>query len=97
VPRSSVDGPEIAGNRDIARINAPWELEDVAFAVVRASFAVAETGSVLLGDAGLCVNALACLAQHLIMLLDPIDLRSVRSDRCDDFVAAAHFFAPRFA
>jgi hypothetical protein len=89
--------PEVAGDRDIARINAPWELTDVAFAAVRASFAVADTGSVLLSDAGLCVNALAYLAQHLIVLLDPIDLPSVRSDRCDDFVTAAHFFAPRFA
>jgi hypothetical protein len=69
--------PEIAGNRDIARINAPWELVDVEFAVVRTSFAGAETGSVLLGDASLCVNALAYLAPHLIVLLDPIDLRSV--------------------
>jgi L-lactate dehydrogenase complex protein LldG len=63
--------PEIAGNRDIALVSAPADLADVDFAVVRASFAVAETGSVLLSDADLRVNALAYLAQHLIVLLDP--------------------------
>jgi L-lactate dehydrogenase complex protein LldG len=66
--------PEIAGNRDIARITEPWELADVDFAIVRASFAVAETGSVLLSNADLRVNALAYLAQHLIVLLDPFDI-----------------------
>ena len=57
--------PEIAGNRDLA---------DVDFAIVRASFAVAETGSVLLSDADLRVNSIAYLAQHLIVLLDPADI-----------------------
>src|SRR5262245_41799683 len=38
--------PEITGNRDIGRIGAPQELADVDFAIVRAAFAVAETGSV---------------------------------------------------
>jgi L-lactate dehydrogenase complex protein LldG len=66
--------PEIAGNRDIANTSAPPELADVDVAVVRASFAVAETGSVLLRDADLKVNALAYLAQHLIVLLDPADI-----------------------
>jgi len=32
---------------------------------------VAETGSILLSDADLKVNAVAYLAQHLIVLLDP--------------------------
>ncbi len=66
--------PEIAGNRDIGGVGAPRDLADVDFAIVRASFAVAETGSVLLGDADLRVNALAYLAQHLIVLLDPADI-----------------------
>ncbi len=66
--------PEIAGNRDIAGVGAPRELADVDFAIVRASFAVAETGSVLLSDADLRVNAVAYLAQHLIVLLDPADI-----------------------
>jgi L-lactate dehydrogenase complex protein LldG len=66
--------PEIAGNRDIAGVNKPQDLADVDFAVVRASFAVAETGSVLLSDADLRVNAVAYLAQHLIVLLDPTEI-----------------------
>jgi L-lactate dehydrogenase complex protein LldG len=66
--------PEIAGNRDIAGVGAPQDLADVDFAIVRASFGVAETGSVLLSDMGLRVNAVAYLAQHLIVLLDPADI-----------------------
>ncbi len=66
--------PEIGGNRDIAGIGGPQDLADVDFAIVRASFAVAETGSVLLSDADLHVNAVAYLAQHLIVLLDPVDI-----------------------
>jgi L-lactate dehydrogenase complex protein LldG len=65
---------EIAGNRDIASVCATQDLADVDFAIVRASFAVAETGSVLLSDADLHVNAVAYLAQHLIVLLDPADI-----------------------
>jgi L-lactate dehydrogenase complex protein LldG len=66
--------PAVAGNRDIAGIRAPQELADVDFAIVRAAFAVAETGSLLLSDSELHVNALAYLAQHLIVLLDPADI-----------------------
>ena len=66
--------PEITGNRDIATVDKPQDLADVEFAIVRASFAVAETGSVLLSDADLRVNAVAYLAQHLIVLLDPADI-----------------------
>jgi L-lactate dehydrogenase complex protein LldG len=66
--------PEIAGNRNVASIGTPQDLADVDFAIVRAAFAVAETGSVLLSDADLHVNAVAYLAQHLIVLLDPADI-----------------------
>jgi L-lactate dehydrogenase complex protein LldG len=66
--------PEIKGNRDIAEVHQPTDLADVDFAIVRASFAVAETGSILLSDADLQVNAVAYLAQHLIALLDPADI-----------------------
>lgn len=66
--------PEIAGNRDIATMSAPNDLADVDIAIVRASFGVAETGSVLLKDADLGVNAIAYLAQHLIVLIDPADI-----------------------
>jgi L-lactate dehydrogenase complex protein LldG len=66
--------PEIAGNRDIAGVSKPQDLADVDFAIVRASFGVAETGSVLLSDADLHVNAAGYLAQLLIVLLDPADI-----------------------
>src|SRR5262249_35343846 len=58
----------------LATVGKPQDLADVDFAIVRASFAVAETGSVLLSDAKLHVNAVAYLAQHLIVLLDPADI-----------------------
>jgi L-lactate dehydrogenase complex protein LldG len=64
----------VLGNRDITSIHAPQELADVDFAIVRAAFGVAETGSVLLGARELHVNAVAYLAQHLIVLLDPADI-----------------------
>jgi L-lactate dehydrogenase complex protein LldG len=66
--------PEINGNRAIERVQSPRDLADVDFAIVRAAFAVAETGSVLLSDSDLRVNAVAYLAQHLIVLLDPADI-----------------------
>jgi L-lactate dehydrogenase complex protein LldG len=66
--------PEIAGNRNIAIVKNPQDLADVDFAIVRASFGVAETGSVLLSDTDLRINAVAYLAQHLIVLLDPADI-----------------------
>ena len=66
--------PEIAGNHDIAGVRAPQDVADVDFAIVRAVFGVAETGSVLLSDRELRVNAVAYLAQHLIVLLDPADI-----------------------
>jgi L-lactate dehydrogenase complex protein LldG len=66
--------PELAGNRDIADIGATQDLADVDVAIVRASFAVAETGSLLLSETDLHVNAVAYLAQHLIVLLDPADI-----------------------
>ena len=65
---------EIAGSRDIAAVKEPQELADVDFGIVRASFGVAETGSVLLSDSDLHVNAVAYLAQYLIVLLDPSDI-----------------------
>jgi L-lactate dehydrogenase complex protein LldG len=66
--------PEIVGNREIVGVGEPRDLADVDLAIVRASFAVAETGSVLLSDTDLHVNGVAYLAQHLIVLLDPIDI-----------------------
>ena len=79
--------PEIAGNRDIASVTVPQDLADVDFAIVRAAFAVAETGSALLSDGDLHVNAVAYLAQHLIVLLDPADIvvNLHHAYRCPEF------------
>jgi L-lactate dehydrogenase complex protein LldG len=62
---------EVSGNRVLRNTKAPAELDDVDVGVVRAAFGVAETGSVWLTEAELEVNALAFLAQHLVVLLDP--------------------------
>ena len=65
---------EMRGELDLATVVYPRALADVDHALVRASCGVAETGSVLLTDLDLKVNALAYLAQHLIVLLDPADI-----------------------
>ena len=62
---------EVQGNRALGRVKEPAELDDVDVGVVRAAFGVAETGSVWLTEEELEVNALAFLAQHLVVLLDP--------------------------
>jgi L-lactate dehydrogenase complex protein LldG len=66
--------PEVRGEVDLTKVADPRALADVDHAVVRACCGVAETGSVLLTDLDLKVNALAYLAQHLIVLLDPADI-----------------------
>jgi L-lactate dehydrogenase complex protein LldG len=66
--------PEVTGNRPLSGVHAPQDLADVDVGVVRAAFAVAETGSICLTDANLDVNALGYLSQHLIALLDPADI-----------------------
>ena len=63
--------PEVTGNRPLQGVGRPSELDDVDVGVVRAAFGVAETGSVLLTEAHLGVEALGFLAQHLVVLLDP--------------------------
>ncbi|KQO56662.1 hypothetical protein ASG60_12910 [Methylobacterium sp. Leaf469] len=66
--------PEITGNRDLGAVARPQDLADVDVAIVRAVFGVAETGSVLFTQDELQVNAVAYLAQHLVVLLDPADI-----------------------
>jgi L-lactate dehydrogenase complex protein LldG len=66
--------PEIAGNCQITDVNSPAELPNVQFVIVRASSAVIESGAVLLNHHDLRVNAVALLARHLIVLLDPVDI-----------------------
>ena len=66
--------PEVKGNRALSRIVEPADLADVDVGIVRAAFAVAETGSIWLSETELQVNSLAFLAQHLLALLDPGDI-----------------------
>lgn len=63
--------PEVRGTRSLDETAGPATLADVDVGVVRAAFGVAETGSVWLSEEELKVNAIAYLAQHLIVLLDP--------------------------
>jgi len=63
--------PEVRGTRALDSSADPAELADVDVGVVRCAFGVAETGSVWLSEEELQVNALAYLAQHLVVLLDP--------------------------
>jgi L-lactate dehydrogenase complex protein LldG len=70
----SSHAPEIAGNKPLAPGMTPADLADVDYGIVRASFGVAETGSVCLIDADLGMNTLGYLPQHLIVLLDPSDI-----------------------
>jgi L-lactate dehydrogenase complex protein LldG len=84
--------PEIAGNRNLASVAQPQDLADVDVAIVRAVFGVAETGSVLFTQAELQVNAVAYLAQHLVVLLDPADIlvNIQAAYRRPDFARAAY-------
>jgi L-lactate dehydrogenase complex protein LldG len=66
--------PEIAGNKPVGRETKPADLADVDYGIVRAAFAVAETGSVCLTENELGINTLGYLPQHLIVLLDPADV-----------------------
>jgi L-lactate dehydrogenase complex protein LldG len=68
------NAPEIVGNKPLAPGMRPAGLADVDYGIVRASFGVAETGSVCLTDADLGVNTLGYLPQRLIVLLDPSDI-----------------------
>ena len=65
---------EVKGTRALARSTNPTDLADVDVGIVRATFGVAETGSIWLSEAELQVNALAYLAQHFVVLLDPSDI-----------------------
>ncbi|EUK18318.1 LutC/YkgG family protein [Commensalibacter papalotli (ex Servin-Garciduenas et al. 2014)] len=63
--------PDIEGNKKLTDNMHPKELQDIDYGVLRASFGVAETGSICLTDQDLLINTLGYLPQHLIVLLDP--------------------------
>ena len=85
--------PEIIGEIPLEKVALPRDLADVDVAVVRASFAVAETGSVLFTEEELRINAVAYLAQHLIVLLDPSDV----VDSIQQAYLRPHFHSARYA
>ena len=85
--------PEVAGNRPLAQVREPAELADVDVGVVRAGFAIAETGSVWLSETEFGVNALGFLSQHLVVLLDP---RRIVPDLHHAYGDLRHF-EPRYA
>lgn len=66
--------PHLPGNRPLDAQTPAAALHDVDIAILPARFAIAETGSVVLTEHELVINALAYLAQHLVVLLDPQDL-----------------------
>jgi L-lactate dehydrogenase complex protein LldG len=84
--------PEMRGGYDLTSVTRPRDLAAIDIAVVRACFGIAETGSVLLTEHELHVNALAYLAQHLIVLLDPKDIMAGTQDayRRGEFHAARY-------
>ncbi len=85
--------PERAGSVPLETVARPRDLADVDVAVVRAAFAVAETGSVLLTEHELGVNSLAYLAQHLVVLVDPADI----IDSTQHAYHQPHFHSARYA
>jgi L-lactate dehydrogenase complex protein LldG len=85
--------PQVIGNIALASAAKPSDLSDVDVAVVRAAFAVAETGSILLTENELGINSLAYLAQHLIVLLDPADI----VDSTQHAYKQPHFFSAHYA
>ena len=66
--------PEVRGNRNANDVSDPADLDDVDVGVVRAAFAVAETGSIWMSEAEYRNNSLGYLSQHLVALLDPDDI-----------------------
>lgn len=66
--------PEIQGDFIWHEGMAPKDLASVEYGIVRASFAVAETGSVCLTDSDLKIRTSGFLPQHLFVLLDPAQI-----------------------
>lgn len=84
--------PDVAGTVALDVATPPASLEKVDVGVVRARFAVAETGSVWLSEREYVVNALGYIVQHLIVLLDPAQIVAGLQDayRRDDFRGARY-------
>jgi L-lactate dehydrogenase complex protein LldG len=63
--------PEYAGTITPASLNHWSEASTIDVCILRSPMGVAETGSILLSDLELQVNAIAFLAHDLVVLLDP--------------------------
>ncbi|GBQ23112.1 LutC/YkgG family protein [Tanticharoenia sakaeratensis] len=66
--------PDIDGDFVLTPDTKPADLGDVQYGIVRAAFAVAETGSLCFTEAELRINTSGFLPQHLVVLLDPADI-----------------------
>jgi L-lactate dehydrogenase complex protein LldG len=64
---------EVSGNVDPAGFSDP-AAADIDVTVVRTPLGIAETGSILLTENEVDVPTVAVLAQHLVVLLDPVDI-----------------------
>jgi L-lactate dehydrogenase complex protein LldG len=83
--------PEVPGTRQGWWIdNNPHDLFDVDVGVVRSPLGVAESGAVWLTPKELLVNALAVLAQHLVVLLDPAAVVDTMLDAYEQIDLAAN-------
>ena len=84
--------PELSGSRPLQAVQHARDLDDVDVGIVRAAFGVAETGSVLLTERELHVEAIGFLVQHLVVLLDPASIVATMHDGyADPRVAAARY------
>ncbi|KXV66444.1 LutC/YkgG family protein [Gluconobacter oxydans] len=63
--------PEFEGDMKITPQTKPTDIAPVEYAVLRAAFGVAETGSLCFTEKQLLVNTTGFLPQHLVILLDP--------------------------
>ncbi|MGC3970342.1 MAG: LUD domain-containing protein [Pirellulales bacterium] len=59
----------VSGTVDLATVDDPHALEDVDFAVMRGSIAVAENGAVWVTDAGVRQRAVYFITQHLALVV----------------------------
>ena len=66
--------PEFEGDMKITPQTKPTDIAPVEYAVLRAAFGVAETGSLCFTEKQLHVNTTGFLPQHLIVLLDPAQI-----------------------
>lgn len=74
--------PEFIGHRKLNEDTRQTELADIDIAVLRAAFAVAETGSIALTERELGITGLGYLPQQLIILLDPADIDENLHNAC---------------